>query len=93
MCPYDANKKELCPITMDNVRTRRVVDSLDSIINVCVTDEVRKTLWTTSLNNYRIAMVIYGSETISPMKRLQLIKTTMLISSTRHGLCCGRRRE
>ena len=58
MCPYDANKKELCPITMDNVQTRCVVDLLDTIINVCVTDEVRKTLCTTSLNYYRIAMVL-----------------------------------
>ena len=56
-CPYDANKKELGPITMDNVRTRRVVDMLDDVVTLCVTDEVRKTLWTTSLNHYRKAMV------------------------------------
>lgn len=37
MCPYDANKKELCPITMDNVRTCRVIDSLDTMIDICVT--------------------------------------------------------
>jgi hypothetical protein len=43
---------------MDNVRTRRVVDLLDTIVDLCVTDEVRKTLWTTALNNYRIAMVL-----------------------------------
>ena len=58
MCPYDVNKKELGPITMDNVRTRRVVDMLDAVVDLCVTDEVRKTLWTTSLNNYMIAMVL-----------------------------------
>jgi hypothetical protein len=58
MCPYDVNKKELGPITMDNVRTRRVVDCLDVIVDLCVTDEIRKTLWTTTLNNYRIAMVL-----------------------------------
>ena len=58
MCPYDTKKKELGPITMDNVRTRRIVDALDIIIQFCVTDQDRKTLWTTALNNYRIAMVI-----------------------------------
>jgi hypothetical protein len=58
MCPYDAQKKELGPITMDNVRTRRVVDSLDIVIDLCVIDEGRKTLWSTALNNYRIAMVL-----------------------------------
>jgi hypothetical protein len=58
MCPYDAKKKELGPITMDNVRTRRIVDSLDIVVDLCITDEVRKTLWITALNNYRIAMVL-----------------------------------
>jgi hypothetical protein len=57
MCPYDANKKELGPITMDNVQTRRIIDSLDTIVDLCVIDECRKTMWTTALNNYRIAMV------------------------------------
>ncbi|KAI2490108.1 hypothetical protein MHU86_24479 [Fragilaria crotonensis] len=57
MCPYDPKKKELGPITMDNVRTRRVIDSLDKVIDLCVIDEGRKTLWLRALNNYRIAMV------------------------------------
>jgi hypothetical protein len=30
MCPYDTKKKELGPITMDNVRSRRIVDALDT---------------------------------------------------------------
>ena len=58
MNPYDPKKKELGPITMENVRTRRVVDSLDIIIDFCVVDENWKTLWSTALNNYRIAMVL-----------------------------------
>ena len=43
---------------MDNVRTRRVVDSLDVLVDLCVTDPARASLWTAALNNYRIAMVL-----------------------------------
>jgi hypothetical protein len=53
-----SKKKEMGPITLDNVRTRCIVDSLDTIVDLCVTDEARKSLWTTALNNYRIAMVL-----------------------------------
>ena len=58
MCPFHSNKKELGPITMDNVRTRRIIDALDTIVDLCVIDEGRKTMWTAALNNYRIAMVL-----------------------------------
>ena len=43
---------------MDNVRTCRVVDSLDILVEFCVTDPVRAALWMTALNNYRTAMVL-----------------------------------
>ena len=43
---------------MDNVRTRRIIDALDTIVDLCVIDEGRKTMWTAALNNYRIAMVL-----------------------------------
>ena len=58
MCPFDTKKKEMGPITMDNVRTRRIVDSLDTLVAFCVRDPSRASLWTTSLNNYRTAMVL-----------------------------------
>jgi hypothetical protein len=58
MCPFDNKKRELGPITMDNVRTRQIVDSLDLLIDFCVTDPARAVLWTTAVNNYRIAMVL-----------------------------------
>ena len=58
ICPFDPKKKEVGPITMDNVRTRRVVDSLDVLVDFCVTDPERQLLWTTALNNYQIAMVL-----------------------------------
>jgi hypothetical protein len=58
MCPFDSQKKEIGPIAMDNVRTRRIIDSLDTIIDFCVTDQDRKSLWMRSLQNYRIVMVL-----------------------------------
>ena len=58
MCPFDNKKKEIGPITMDNVRTRKVVDSLDILVAFCVTDQARASLWTTALNNYRTAMIL-----------------------------------
>ena len=58
ICPFDPKKKEMGPITMDNVRTRRLVDSLDMLVDFCVTDESRASLWITALNNYRTAMIL-----------------------------------
>ena len=58
MCPFDFKKKELGPITMDNVRTRRIIDNLDTMVDACVTNPNRKVMWMTVLNNYRIAMVL-----------------------------------
>ena len=58
ICPFDPKKKEFGPITMDNVRTRRIIDALNIIVDVCVIDEGRKTLWMIALNNYRISMVL-----------------------------------
>lgn len=58
MCPFDSKKKELGPITMDNVRTRRIIDALDIMVDACVTDNVRTELWMVALNNYRISMVL-----------------------------------
>jgi hypothetical protein len=40
MRPYNAKKKG--PITMDNIRTRRVVNGLDINIDLCLIDEDRK---------------------------------------------------
>ena len=56
--PYIAQMKELGPITMDNVRTHRIVDVLDVVIVFCEANEDRKTLWTSALNNYRTTMVL-----------------------------------
>ena len=58
MCPFDLKKKVIGPITMDNVRTRRIVDAMDCLVAFCVSDESRVSLWTKALNNYRTAMVL-----------------------------------
>ena len=51
-------KKELGPITMDNVRIRRVVDAMDILVDFCVVDKERSSLWTKALDSYRISMVL-----------------------------------
>jgi hypothetical protein len=43
---------------MDNVRTRRIIDALDILVETCVTDDNRKRLWMIALDNYRISMVL-----------------------------------
>ena len=58
MCPFDTKKKEIGPITMDNVRTRKIVDAMDTLVKFCVVDQSRASLWGSALHNYRIAMVI-----------------------------------
>jgi hypothetical protein len=57
-CPFDAKKKEICLITMDNVQTCRMVGSLDILVDFCVTDQARAALWMFALNNYRTAMIL-----------------------------------
>ena len=57
MCPFDFKKKELGPITMYNVRTRRMMHSLDIMVDVCVVDKGRKASWMRALDQYIIAMV------------------------------------
>jgi hypothetical protein len=58
ICPFDPKRKEFGPITMDNVRTRHIIDALDIIVDVCVIDEGGKALWMIALINYRISMVL-----------------------------------
>jgi hypothetical protein len=92
MCPFDAQKKEIGPITMDNVRTRKIIDSLDTIVSFCVPDQGRKSLWTKALENYQMAMVLVWKEMILQMQILYCISTVQTYSF-RRGLFSGRRRE
>jgi hypothetical protein len=39
-------------------RDRRIIDSFDKIVNICVTDQDRKALWTTSIEKYQTVMVL-----------------------------------
>jgi hypothetical protein len=92
MCPFDSQKKEIGPITMDNVRTRHIIDSLDMIIDFCVTDQDRKSLWMRSLQNYRIVMVLLRQKVDFTNATIASYQTT-LIYSFRHGFFYGKRRE
>ena len=43
---------------MDNVRMRRIVDAMDTLVHFCVVDGERAGRWTTASNNYWTAMVL-----------------------------------
>lgn len=58
MCPFDYSKKEIGPITMDNVRTRKIMDCIETLVEFCVPNQGRKASWTIAVNNYRTAMVL-----------------------------------
>ncbi len=92
MCPFDFKKKELGPITMENVRTRRIVDALDILVEGCVTDKDRKGLWTTALNNYRISMVLLRKKDDFTNDQVATYQCHA-DNFSKHGFDSGRRRE
>jgi hypothetical protein len=55
---YDTTEKKLDPITMDNTCMRKIVDSLEMLIDITVVNANQKILWYSALQNYRIAMVL-----------------------------------
>lgn len=51
--PYDTGKKKLLPISFENWKTRRVMNQLDELVEVSITDETKKGLWMHMLGPYR----------------------------------------
>ena len=58
VCPFDSRTKEIGPITMDNMCTWPIIDSFELIIELCVVDQERKSLWMRAVNNYHTLMVL-----------------------------------
>ena len=56
--PFDETKKVISPITMDNVRIRRVLPLMDKLISVCIASKSKQQQWSTCLENYRASMEI-----------------------------------
>jgi hypothetical protein len=91
MCPFDAQKKEIGPITMNNVCTRKVIDSLDTIVSFCVTDQGCKSLWTNALESYWMAMVLLWKKRSFYKCRYCIISATCrpILSGVGHSLAEG----
>jgi hypothetical protein len=55
--PFDTVKKEICVLTMENGRCRRVVDELERLIELCIDDPTETEYWLTAVRHYRYAMI------------------------------------
>jgi hypothetical protein len=58
MCPYDTQTKTITTICLDNVRTRKVVNSLETLIDVCIPEGDGRELWKATVDLYREAMLL-----------------------------------
>jgi hypothetical protein len=56
-CPYDAEKKAVGKLCLDNVRTRSAIASLELLIDVCVVPEQRQ-LWKRTIGYYEASLKI-----------------------------------
>jgi hypothetical protein len=57
-CPYDPVSKKITTICLDNVRTRKVVNSLESLIDVCVPEGDGCDLWKATIELYRESLLL-----------------------------------
>jgi len=55
-CPKDKTKKEVGIICLDNNRTRKVVNSFNLFVDLCIVDDNKKQQWKQSINHYCKAM-------------------------------------
>ena len=56
--PYDEKKMELAPLSLENVKTRIIIDKLELLIEVSVSTADRQAKWNGSVRKYRIGMRI-----------------------------------
>jgi hypothetical protein len=53
-CPYDKQEKIIGIICLDNGRTRRIVNSIETVIDVCLSDkDVESIIWKQAITEYR----------------------------------------
>jgi hypothetical protein len=55
-CPYDPKEKQIDTIALDNGRTRKAVNNLEALAEVCFFDDAEKTQWTECIAHYRKSM-------------------------------------
>jgi hypothetical protein len=55
-CPYDEKEKQIDTIALDNGRTRKAINNLEALAEVCFFDETEKARWTDCISHYRKSM-------------------------------------
>ena len=55
-CPYDEKVGKLAPLSLDNNKTRKVVNSFEELVEVSVSEQDRKDIWNKCIPKYREAM-------------------------------------
>jgi hypothetical protein len=56
--PFDYSKGEMSNITMDNNRTRLMMNNLDELVNICIHQKERKALFKECIGYYNTLMVM-----------------------------------
>jgi len=57
-CPCDRTQRELGIICLDNMKTRKIVNSIDLFLDLCIGDAEKRMKWKHSISEYRNAMVL-----------------------------------
>ena len=52
-CPHDPATQQITEITLDNNRTRKIVDRFKELVRLCIVDADKRALWILSVSEYR----------------------------------------
>jgi len=74
-CPKDKAKNEVGIICLDNNRTRKVVESFDLFVDLCIVNENEKQQWKESINHYCKAMKLLRKKTNLTVSELEAFQS------------------
>jgi hypothetical protein len=57
-CPYDTAMKTITTICLDNVRARKVINALYSLVDICIPEGVGCDLWKATIELYRESLLL-----------------------------------
>jgi hypothetical protein len=58
-CPYDTATKKITTICLDNEKTRKVINALDSLVDECIPEDGEgRQLWKSTIELYREALIL-----------------------------------
>jgi len=70
-CPKDKAKKEVGIICLNNNCTRKVVNSIELFVDLCIVDDNEKQQWKTSVSHYREALKLLCKKTNLTVDKLE----------------------